>query len=46
MTMTGSKTFLIGRDAGTVELTTVQYARRHPDTHTVERMPKSGYGDS
>jgi len=41
-----SKTFLIGRDAETGELTTVEEARRHPSTHTVERMPKKGYGDT
>lgn len=41
-----SKTFLIGRDAGNGELTTVEYARKHPKTHIVERMPKRGYGDT
>jgi hypothetical protein len=41
-----SKTFLIGRDAKTGELTTVEEARRYPSTHIVERMPKPGRGDS
>jgi len=40
------KTFLIGRDSETGELTTVKEARNHPKTHTVERMPKQGYGDT
>ena len=40
------KTFLIGRDSETGELTTVKEAREHPKTHTVERMPKQGYGDT
>ena len=41
-----TKTFLIGRNAETGELTTVDYARRHPTTHVVERMPKPGNGDT
>ena len=41
-----SKSFLVGRDSRTGNLTTVREARSHPATHTVERMPKSGYGDS
>ena len=41
-----SKTFLVGRDSETGELTTVKEARTHPKTHTVERMPKQGYGDT
>jgi len=41
-----SKTFLVGRNAKTGELTTVQEARRHPSTHIVERMPKAGHGDT
>ena len=44
--MKKSKTFLIGRDAETGELTTVEYARKHPKTHIVERMPKPGHGDT
>lgn len=44
--MSKGKTFLIGRDARTGELTTVAEARSHPSTHVVERMPKSGYGDT
>jgi len=41
-----SKTFLIGRNSETGELTTVEEARKHSKTHTVERMPKQGYGDT
>jgi hypothetical protein len=41
-----SKTFPIGRDAKTGELTTVKEARKHPATHIVERMPKKGRGDT
>lgn len=44
--MAESKSFLIGRNAETGELTTVEHARSHPRTHVVERMPKSGHGDS
>jgi hypothetical protein len=35
-----------GRDAETGKFTTVEEARRHPATHVVERVPKSGYGDT
>jgi hypothetical protein len=41
-----SKTFLVGRNSETGKLTTVEYAREHPKTHQVERMPKEGYGDT
>ena len=41
-----SKTFLVGRDAKTGKLTPVKEARQHPNTHVVERMPKSGHGDT
>ncbi len=41
-----SKTFLVGRNAKTGELTTVAKARRLPNTHIVERMPKKGHGDT
>lgn len=41
-----TKTFLIGRNAETGELTPVDYARSHPKTHVVERMPKKGHGDT
>lgn len=40
-----SKAFKIGRNARTGELTTVAKARRYPDTHVVEHMPKRGRGD-
>jgi len=41
-----SKTSLRGRDAGSGQFTTVKEAREHPKTHVVERVPKSGYGDT
>jgi len=42
----GSKTSLRGRDAKTGEFTTVIKARKLPNTHIVERVPKPGYGDT
>ena len=41
-----ARTFLIGRNAMTGELTTVAKARAKPKTHIVERMPKKGRGDT
>lgn len=41
-----SKTFPIGRNADTGRLTTAEYARAHPKTHVIERMPKPGRGDT
>lgn len=41
-----SKTFLIGRNAVTGKLTSVSTAKARPTTHVVERMPKSGNGDT
>ena len=41
-----TKSFPIGRNAGTGRLTPVDYAQKHPTTHVVERMPKPGRGDS
>lgn len=41
-----SKTTLRGRDAKTGEFITVQEARQRPNTTTVERVPKPGYGDT
>lgn len=41
-----SKTTLKGRDAETGKFTTVEKARRASKTHTVERVPKPGYGDT
>jgi hypothetical protein len=35
-----------GRDAKTGVFTTVKEAQRHPSTHVVERVPKTGYGDT
>jgi len=42
--MTKSKSFKIGRDAGTGELVPVEVARRDPEHYVVEHMPKRGYG--
>ncbi len=44
--MSKSKTFPIGRDAKTGRLIPVEEAKRRPNTTTVERMPKSGHGDT
>lgn len=41
-----SRTSLRGRDAETGRFTTVEEAREQPKTHTVERVPKPGYGDT
>jgi len=41
-----SKSFNIGRDAKTGRVESVEDARRHPSTSTVERMPKPGYGSA
>jgi len=41
-----TKTFLVGRNANTGVLTSVEKARSHPKTHVVERMPKAGFGDT
>lgn len=42
----GSKTFNVGRNASTGRLVPVSVARAKPATHVVERMPKSGNGDT
>ena len=41
-----SKTSLRGRDAKTGEFTTVKEARKYPNDHVVERVPKPGHGDT
>lgn len=41
-----TKTFRVGRDSGTGRFTTPKYAENHPSTHVVERVPKSGFGDT
>lgn len=41
-----TKSFLVGRNAQTGRLTTVEKARARPATHVVERMPKAGRGDT
>lgn len=42
----GSKTFPLGRDSKTGEFIPVKEARSRPNTTTVERIPKSGNGDT
>lgn len=44
--MSEAKTFLLGRDSKTGEFIPVKEARRRSNTATVERIPKSGYGDT
>ena len=41
---TSSKTFRISRDSKTGQFVPVGEVKRRPNTTTVERMPKSGYG--
>jgi len=41
-----TKTFPIGRNSSTGKFTTVREAERKSASHTVERMPKAGYGDT
>lgn len=41
-----SKTFPLGRNAKTGEFITVKEAQKHPNTTTVERIPKAGNGDT
>lgn len=43
---TTRKTFDVGRKSDDGRFTTVKYAEQHPKTTTVERVPKSGYGDT
>lgn len=40
------KTFDIGRDSRDGRFVPVKEAERRPDTTTVERVPKPGYGDT
>lgn len=40
------KTFDVGRDSKTGEFIPVKEAERRPSTTTVERIPKSGFGDT
>jgi len=44
--MAKGRTSLRGRDARTGEFITVPEARSRPNTTTVERVPKPGYGDT
>lgn len=41
-----SKTFLVGRSAKTGRIVPVNYAKSHPNSTVVERMPKAGHGDT
>ncbi len=41
-----SKTFRVGRDAKTGQFIPVKIAERRKSTAIVERVPKSGYGDT
>ena len=41
-----SKTFQVGRSAKTGQLVKVSYAKAHPSSTVIERMPKTGYGDT
>jgi hypothetical protein len=40
------KTFDVGRDSRTGQFIQVEEAKRRPNTTTVERVPKAGYGDT
>lgn len=40
------KTFDVGRDSKSGQFITVEEADRRPNTTTVERVPKPGYGDT
>lgn len=42
----GSKTFPLGRNSKTGEFMPVKEAERRPNTTTIERIPKSGNGDT
>lgn len=42
----GTKTFPLGRDSKTGHFIPVKEARDKPSTTTVERIPKSGHGDT
>jgi hypothetical protein len=44
--MAESKTFKVGRDSKSGEFIPVKVAERRPNTTTVVRVPKPGYGDT
>lgn len=44
--MAERKTFDVGRDSKTGEFIPVKEAERRPNTTTVERVPKPGFGDT
>ncbi|MCQ1572701.1 hypothetical protein NFO65_18390 [Neorhizobium galegae] len=44
--MSERKTFDVGRDSGSGRFIPVKQAVARPNTTTVERIPKSGHGDT
>ena len=44
--MSKRKTFDVGRDSKSGQFIPVKEAKRRPSTTVVERVPKSGYGDT
>jgi len=44
--MSKTKTFPLGRDSRNGQFIPVREAKRRPSTTVVERVPKSGYGDT
>jgi hypothetical protein len=44
--MARRKTFDVGRDSRSGQFITVKQAEARPDRTTVDRIPKSGYGDT
>ncbi|WP_172751222.1 hypothetical protein [Ensifer sp. LCM 4579] len=44
--MSKRKTFDVGRDSRSGQFITVKEATGRPETTTVERIPKSGHGDT
>jgi hypothetical protein len=46
MSKNNSKTFPLGRDSKTGQFIPVREANRRPNSVTIERIPKSGKGDT
>lgn len=46
MSKNNTKTFPLGRDAKTGAFVSIREAQRRPNTTTIERIPKSGKGDT
>jgi hypothetical protein len=44
--MSKVKTSPRGRDSSTGKFITIDQAKRRPNTTTIERVPKPGYGDT